>query len=152
MGVESVADLRDLDPRPVRKGLTVVGERIIYELRGAACLPLEMVPARRKGCAVTRSFSSRITERAVLEEAVAAHATRLGEKLRREGLGTNHVTIFYHTSEHDRDAPMRSVSTTVRLPEHSSDTLALIKAARHGVARPGASRANGRGGTARPGS
>lgn len=45
MGVESVADLRDLDPRPVRKGLTVVGERIIYELRGAACLPLEMVPA-----------------------------------------------------------------------------------------------------------
>ncbi|MEE7438878.1 Y-family DNA polymerase [Methylobacterium oryzae] len=135
MGVESVADLRDLDPRPVRKGLTVVGERIIYELRGAACLPLEMVPARRKGCAVTRSFSSRITERAVLEEAVAAHATRLGEKLRREGLGTNHVTVFYHTSEHDRGEPMRSVSTTVQLPEHSSDTLALIKAARHGVAR-----------------
>ncbi|GAN48745.1 Y-family DNA polymerase (plasmid) [Methylobacterium radiotolerans] len=135
MGVESVADLRDLDPRPVRKGLTVVGERIIYELRGAACLPLELVPARRKGCAVTRSFSSRITERAVLEEAVAAHATRLGEKLRREGLGTDHVTVFYHTSEHDRDEPMRSVSTTVQLPEHSSDTLALIKAARHGVAR-----------------
>jgi DNA polymerase V len=135
MGVESVADLRDLDPRPVRTGLTVVGERIIYELRGAACLPLELVPARRKGCAVTRSFSSRITERAVLEEAVAAHATRLGEKLRREGLGTDHVTVFYHTSEHDRDEPMRSVSTTVQLPEHSSDTLALIKAARHGVAR-----------------
>jgi DNA polymerase V len=135
MGVESVADLRDLDPRPVRKGLTVVGERIIHELRGLACLPLEMVPARRKGCAVTRSFSSRITERAVLEEAVSAHATRLGEKLRREGLGTNHVTVFYHTSEHDRDDPLRSVSTTVQLPEHTSDTLALIKAARHGVAK-----------------
>ena len=135
MGVESVADLRDLDPRPVRKGLTVVGERIIHELRGLACLPLEMVPARRKGCAVTRSFSGRIEDRATLEEAVSAHATRLGEKLRREGLATNHVTIFYHTSEHDRDAPMRSVSTTVTLPEHTSDTLALIKAARHGVAK-----------------
>jgi DNA polymerase V len=135
MGVESVADLRDLDPRPVREGLTVVGERIIHELRGLACLPLEMVPARRKGCAVTRSFSSRIEDRATLEEAVAAHATRLGEKLRREGLGTDHVTVFYHTSEHDRDDPMRSVSTTVRLPEHTSDTLALIKAARHGVAK-----------------
>jgi DNA polymerase V len=135
MGVESVADLRDLDPRPVRKGLTVVGERIIHELRGLACLPLEMVPARRKGCAVTRSFSGRIEDRATLEEAVSAHATRLGEKLRREGLATNHVTIFYHTSEHDRDAPMRSVSTTVTLPEHTSDTLQLIKAARHGVAK-----------------
>lgn len=135
MGVESVADLRDLDPRPVRKGLTVVGERIIHELRGTACLPLDLVPARRKGCAVTRSFSSRITDRVTLEEAVAAHATRLGEKLRREGLGTNHVSVFYHTSEHDRDAPQRSVSTTVNLPEHTSDTLALIKAARLGVAK-----------------
>jgi hypothetical protein len=58
-------------------------------------------------------------------------AARLGEKLRREGLVTGHVTIFYHTSEHGRDEPIRSVSTTVPLPEHGSDTLALIKAARH---------------------
>ena len=135
MGVESVADLRDLDPRPLRKSLTVVGERIVHELRGLACLPLELMPARRKGCAVTRSFSGRITERAVLEEAVAAHATRLGEKLRREGLGTSHVTVIYHTSTHDRDAPQRSITTCVSLPEASSDTLALIKAALHGVAR-----------------
>ncbi len=74
MGVDTVADLRDLDPRPARASLTVVGERIIHELRGRACLPLEIVPARRKGCAVTRSFSSRITEREVMEQAVAAHA------------------------------------------------------------------------------
>ncbi len=60
MGVDTVAGLRDLDPRPARQSLTVVGERIIHELRGRACLPLEIVPARRKGCAVTRSFSSRI--------------------------------------------------------------------------------------------
>ncbi len=135
MGVDTVADLRDLDPRPVRKALSVVGERIIHELRGLSCLPLELVPARRKGCAVTRSFSGRVTERAMLEQAVAAHATRLGEKLRREGLGTNHVSVFYHTSTHDRDGPQRSVSTTVSLPEATNDTLVLIAAAQAGVAR-----------------
>ncbi|MCJ2079070.1 Y-family DNA polymerase [Methylobacterium sp. E-016] len=135
MGVDSVADLADLDPRPVRKALTVVGERIIHELRGLSCLPLGALPAQRKGCAVTRSFSTRIEDRATLEQAVSAHATRLGEKLRREGLATNHVSVFYHTSEHDRGAPMRSVSTTVTLPEATNDTLALIKAARLGVAR-----------------
>ncbi len=85
---------------------------------------------------MARSLSGRITERAVLDEVVAARETRLGsarlgEKLRREGLGTDHVTIFYQTSEHGRDEPIRSVSTTVQLPEHGSDTLALIKAARH---------------------
>ena len=135
MGVDSVADLRDLDPRPVRKALSVVGERIIYELRSTACLPLELVPARRKGCAVTRSFSGRVSDRATLDEAVAAHAARLGEKLRRDGLGTDHVTVFYHTSEHDRGEPMRSVSTVVSLPEATNDSLALIKAACHGVAK-----------------
>ncbi|MCJ2113323.1 Y-family DNA polymerase [Methylobacterium sp. E-025] len=135
MGVDSVADLADLDPRPVRKALTVVGERIIHELRGLSCLPLGALPAQRKGCAVTRSFSTRIEDRATLEQAVSAHATRLGEKLRRKGLGTNHVSVFYHTSEHDRGALMRSVSTTVTLPEATNDTLALIKAARLGVAK-----------------
>ncbi|GJD91641.1 Protein UmuC [Methylobacterium hispanicum] len=135
LGVDTVADLRDLDPRPVRKAMTVVGERIIHELRGLACLPLELMPAQRKGCAVTRSFSRRITDRAELEQAVSAHATRLGEKLRRGGLATNHVSVFYHTSEHDRGDPMRSVSTTVTLPEATSDTLALIKAALLGVAK-----------------
>ena len=135
MGVDSVADLRDLDPRPVRKAMTMVGERIIHELRGLSCLPLELMPAQRKGCAVTRSFSSRVTEREVIEQAVAAHATRLGEKLRRGGLGTTHVSVFYHTSTHDHGAPMRSVSTTVTLPEATNDTLTLIAAARLGVAR-----------------
>ena len=44
MGVDTVADLRDLDPRPVCASLTVVGERIIHELRGRACLPLDEAP------------------------------------------------------------------------------------------------------------
>ncbi len=57
LGIDTVADLRDVDPRPVRKALTVVGERMIHELRGVSCLGLDLVPARRKGCAVTRSFS-----------------------------------------------------------------------------------------------
>lgn len=135
IGVDSVADLRDLDPRPVRKAMTVVGERIIHELRGLSCLPLELMPAQRKGCAVTRSFSSRISDRETLEQAVSVHATRLAEKLRRGGLGTSQVTVFYHTSEHDRGEPMRSVSTTVTLPEATNDTLALIKAARLGIAK-----------------
>lgn len=135
MGVDTVADLRDLDPRPVRKAMTVVGECIIYELRGLSCLPLELVPAQRKGCAVTRSFSRRVEDRGRVEQAVAADVTRLGEKLRREGLGTDQLTVFYHTSTHDRGDPMRSVSTTVKLPEATNDTLVLVQAAQLGVAR-----------------
>jgi len=129
LGCKTVAGVRDLDPRPARRALTVVGERIIYELRGLPCLDLETVAPTRKGCAVTRMFSARVEGLATLEQAVAAHATRLGEKLRRGELGTDHITVFYHTSEHDRGSPQRSVSSSVTLPEATNDTLALVKAA-----------------------
>ncbi len=115
--------------------MTVVGERIVHELRGTPCIALESVAATRKGCAVTRCFSGRVDDLATMEQAVATHATRLGEKLRREALGTDHLGMFFHTSEHDAGAPQRSASTTVTLPEATSDTLVLVKAAIAGVRR-----------------
>ena len=133
LGCDSAADVRDLDARIARKAMTVVGERLVRELRGEACLDLEEVVPTRKGCAVTRSFSDRVTDLPTMEEAVATHAARLGEKLRGGGLGTSHVTVFFHTSEHDRDRPQRSVSTVVTLPEATNDTLLLVKACLHGV-------------------
>ncbi|UGB27208.1 Y-family DNA polymerase [Methylorubrum sp. B1-46] len=135
LGCDSVSDVRDLDPRLARKGMTVVGERLVYELRGIPCLDLETVAPTRKGCAVTRSFSDRVDDLPRMEEAVATYASRLGEKLRQGRLGTDHVTVFYHTSEHDRDRPQRSVSTVVTLPEATNDTLVLAKAAISGVRR-----------------
>jgi DNA polymerase V len=135
IGLKTVADVAAMDPQLARRSMTVVGERIIHELRGVSCLSLEEHPPTRKGCAVTRMFSSRVTDRATMEQAVAAHAIRLGERLRRGGLATDHVTVFFHTSKDDRGAPQRSVSTTVTLPEASNDTLALAAAATLGVRR-----------------
>ena len=135
IGCATVADVRDLAPRHVRQGMTVVGERIVHELRGECCLDLEAIAPTRKGCAVTRMFSRRVDDLATLEQAVAAHAARLGEKLRRQALATDHITVFYHTSEHDRGSPQRSVSTVVTLPEATSDSLIIVKAATWGARR-----------------
>ena len=133
-GCRTAADVASLDPKLARQTLTVVGERIIHEMRGTPCIDLEAVAPTRKGCAVTRSFAGRVDDVDTMQEAIAAHATRLGEKLRRHGLATDHVTVFFHTSPHD-SGPARSVSTTVDFPEASNDTLALIRAAKWGVRR-----------------
>ena len=129
LGVRTVAELRDLDPRLARKVLSVVGERTVLELRGIPCLPIELLPAQRKGCAVTRSFGQPVTTLAAMQEAVASHATRAAEKLRRHGLETSHLSVFMHTSPfNERDRPY-SASTTVHLEDASNDTLDLMKAA-----------------------
>lgn len=98
-------------------------------------MPLETVAPQRKGCAVTRSFGQRITAQIEMEQAVASYADRLGEKLRRHGLATNHLTVFMHTSPFEDDAPQRSVSMTVDIPEATNDSLELIKTARRAVER-----------------
>ncbi len=133
-GCRTAADVVSLDPKLARQTLTVVGERIIHEMRGTPCIDLEAVATTRKGCAVTRSFAGRVDDLDMMQEAIATHATRLGEKLRRHGLATDHVTVFFHTSPHD-SGPARSVSTTVDFPEASNDTLVLIRAAKWGVRR-----------------
>ncbi|WP_409565910.1 hypothetical protein [Methylobacterium sp. J-077] len=59
----------------------------------------------------------------------------MGETLRAGGLSTDHVTVSFHTSEHDPDRPQRSVSSVVTLPEASNGTMVLIKAYLHGFRR-----------------
>lgn len=132
LGCMTAADLAGLNHNQARKLLTVVGERIVHELRGVSCLPLELVAPQRKGCAVTRSFSGRVDDLDTMLEAAAAHATRLGEKLRRHGLATDALTVFFHTSTHDA-GPQHGAQRTVHLPEATNDTLALIAAAKYGV-------------------
>ena len=136
LGIKFAGQLRDMDPKLARQLMTVVGERIIHELNGRQCIALETVAPQRKGCAVTRSFGSCVTTKIEMEQAVAGYATRLGEKLRRHGLATDHVTVFMHTSAFaDDDEPQRNVSMTVDIPEATNDTLQLIKAARRAVDR-----------------
>ncbi len=140
IGIETAADLRDLDPRLARRLLSVVGERTVLELRGISCLPIELVPPQRRGCAVTRSFGTPVTTLAGMLEAVAAYATRAAEKLRRHGLEASHLVAFMHTSPFREKDPAHSASLTVHLPEASADTRDLIKAAHRAVRaiyRPG---------------
>ena len=44
-------------------------------------------------------------------------------------LMTDHVTVFIHNSENDRDRKQRSCNVTVDLPELTPDTLLLTKVA-----------------------
>jgi DNA polymerase V len=133
LGIRYAGEVRDMDPKLARQLMTVVGERIVPELNGRPCIALETVAPQRKGCAVTRSFGKRVTGRVEMEQAVAGYATRLGEKLRRHNLATDHVTVFMHTSPFDDGEPQRSVSMTVSISEATNDSLQLIKAARRAV-------------------
>lgn len=132
IGVSTAADVAALDHRRARELLTVAGERIVFELRGKSCIAFEHLAPQRKGCAVTRSFSDRVTRLDQMLEAVSSHATRLAEKLRRHGLGTDFVTVFFHTSPFGTD-PQHSAQRSIALLEATNDTLELVRASQAAV-------------------
>lgn len=133
LGIKTAGDLARMDARLARSLMSVVGERTVLELQGISCLPLEDVPPQRKGCAVTRSFGTPVTDLAGMLEAVAAYAIRAAEKLRRHGLETTHMAVFMHTSPFNQKDKPYSAQTTVHFPEASNDTFDLIRIAQTGA-------------------
>lgn len=135
LGVKTAADLRDMDPRLARQVLTVVGERIVYELRGRPCLSWEEAPSGRKGCAVTRSFGQPLTSMQDVSEAVAGFAFRVGEKLRRNRIAAPRLTVFMHTNPFAKTGAPHSASRAIAFPQPTNDALELVAGARQVVRR-----------------
>jgi DNA polymerase V len=127
-GIRSARDLRNADDRWVRKHLRVTGLRTVLELRGVPCLTLEEITPPKKAIASTRSFSKRVRSLDELTEAVASYASRVAEKLRRQGSVAGLLQVFIHTSPFDRRC-YYSNSATIILPEPTAHTPALVAAA-----------------------
>lgn len=96
--VETALELKRCPDAWVRKHLTVKGLRLVWELRGVPCLPLEVFEKPRKGLCCSRSFGRPVTTIEDLGEALAMHCARGGEKLRRQRLAASHLTVFASTS------------------------------------------------------
>ena len=133
-GVATALDLKRANPVWVRRQLTVVGERIVCELNGESCLPLELVAPPKKGIAVSRSFGAELTDEAAIREALAHFVTRAAEKLRREGLAAGHLGVFLHTNPFGGGRYYGNLAG-VRLAARSDYTPELLAQALRSLAR-----------------
>lgn len=127
-GIRTGYDLQQADLRWMRRHFTVIGERLVNELRGIPCLELEETPDSRKSIQVSRSFSEYITTFEDLRANVASYAARLGAKLRKQKLKTAHVLVYIRTNPHNKTYGSYYESFTVQLPMAVNDDTNLIKA------------------------
>ncbi|HEY0100131.1 MAG TPA: DUF4113 domain-containing protein, partial [Pyrinomonadaceae bacterium] len=129
--IETALELKRCPDAWVRKHLTIKGLRLVWELRGIPCLPLEVFEKPRKGLCCSRSFGRPVTTVEDLGEAVAMHCARGGEKLRRQRLAASHLTVFVSTSRFRQNPEaIYSAVASWRLPFPTSYTPALAGAAR----------------------
>ena len=138
-GITTARKLRDADRRWVRQRMTVVGARIVEELRGVSCLPLEQCPSKKKSITCSRSFGVPVESLAELREAVALYLSRAAERLRRFRLAAGVVTVFVNTNRFSAE-PQYGNSVTYELTYSTDSTQELLAWALKGLGqiyRPG---------------
>jgi DNA polymerase V len=127
-GILSALQLRDVDVRWARQAMTVVGARVVMELRGVSCLPLESCPPSKKSLTCSRTFGRSTPSLSDLREAIAYYATRVAEKLRRGKLAAGVVTVFVHTDRH-ADGPQYFNAGTHTLAYPTDSTQEIMRCA-----------------------
>jgi DNA polymerase V len=97
-GVHTALDFRNMDRNWVKRRMGVTGLHTLLELRGISCFGWERNPGMRKSILSSRSFGRPVECFAQMREAVACHAERAAEKLRRQGSVASGVTVFVETN------------------------------------------------------
>lgn len=121
-GIYTALQLAQADDAWIRKQLGVTGFRTVLELRGTPVFELSEEPEKKKSIVCSRSFGQKVTELALLEEAVAAFAARAAEKLRDQESLASFLSVFV-----DQGA------CHVQIPNATAYTPELISLAKEGV-------------------
>jgi DNA polymerase V len=132
-GISTALQFKQASPELVRKKMGVVGQRLLLELQGISCLPLELIPNPKQETCVSRSFAQAVTTLDELQTAIAFFVSRAAEKLRRQQQTPAVMIIFARTSFFI-DQPI-SISQAIALPTPTHYTPELLKLAHSALKR-----------------
>jgi DNA polymerase V len=98
LDISTAWDLRQADAGYLRRRFSVVLERTVRELRGISCIPLESAPPARRSMMHSRHFGRPVVGVGQAREVAQVYAAAVAAKLRRHGLQTSGMTVFFSTS------------------------------------------------------
>ncbi|MBW2651057.1 MAG: Y-family DNA polymerase [Deltaproteobacteria bacterium] len=130
--INNALQLRNAPGSFIKKKMGITGLKILQELRGVSCYPLEQCPPPKKEITVSKAFKHPLIDRADINEAVAAYTSRGAEKLRAGHLEANILVVFLMTNPYHRESRYFNMKT-IRLPFSTSDTSELIRYAHAGL-------------------
>ena len=116
MGIRTAAQFADKKESWVRSHFNITMVRTWKELNGESCISIEELPQKKSIC-TSRSFSGEgISDKDVVEEAVANFAVRCAEKLRHQGSVCQGITVFAWTSRFNENVPEYTIHDSLTLP------------------------------------
>ena len=123
-------DLRNADDSWVKRQMSVVGLRMVWELRGISCLSLEELPPAKQSITTSKSFGRPVESLEELSEALSAYTARVAEKLRRQKALASHVSVFVVPKPSEFGETLYTYQLDMTLPEPTSFTPLITTSAK----------------------
>ena len=129
MGIRTAAQFADKKESWVRSHFNITTVRTWKELNGESCISIEELPQKKSIC-TSRSFAGEgISDKDVVEEAVANFAVRCAEKLRHQGSVCQGITVFAWTSRFNENVPEYTIHDSLTLPIATNAQEEIVSAA-----------------------
>ncbi len=128
-------DLRNADDSWVKRQMTVVGLRMVWELRGISCLSLEEAAPAKQSITTGKSFGRPVESFEELSEALSAYAAKVAEKLRRQKAVASHLSVYVVPKPGEFGETLYTYQLDMTLPEPTSYTPLIVHAAKELLSR-----------------
>lgn len=135
IGIITVWDLHNADPRPMRKRFSILMERMIRELRGESCIAMEEVAPPKQEIQSSRSFGRPVKTMEELGEAISLYIVRATSKLRRQNSVASALRVYIRTNPFQTNLPQYQAARTVVLSQPSQDTRIFLHAGKLALAQ-----------------
>jgi DNA polymerase V len=126
VGLQTVVDVINC-PKPRMEALFgIVGLRLQAELSGNSVYTVESKHEPQKSIMSSRSFENKVTNLAIIKDAVAYHVRQVAADLRHLRLKTKHISVSLGTSRHG-DYLLRGGSLLAEFETPTDDVVILLK-------------------------
>lgn len=132
-GVHTAFDLCQAEDSWIRLKLSVVGLRMVKELRGTPCFPLEESSSRKKNICTSRSFGKEVKTIEELREAISSFANTCAYKLRQQKSCAKRISVFILTNRHKPNAKQYKGLTSIVMDSPTNSSLEIVGLALKGL-------------------
>ncbi|MDG2252098.1 MAG: Y-family DNA polymerase [Methylophilaceae bacterium] len=127
MNINSVLDLKKSNAILIKSRLNINVARIIYELNGIICFPLEQGLTKKKQIVTSRSFGRAISNYPSLVEAVTTFVVKATLKLRNQGSLCTKVSVFIRSSPFKKEVHFYQNIITIPFSDPTNNTKWILK-------------------------
>lgn len=132
-GIYNAFELISLDESWIKRKLSVVGLRIVHELKGIKCFDLDNKKQIKKNICTSRSFGTPTSDYNHLSQAISTFAVRCSEKLRKQQSSASTIKIFIYTNPFNPRQKQYYGNITLKLDQATNDNQVMIQEALKGL-------------------